>query len=622
MLNQLRQGAQGVTSKVLIGLLVLSFAVWGIGGFQGYGSGTVATVGDREVSVQEFATLYDRAQRVAAQSGRQANADQVLAQLLSAAAVDDEASRYGLGISSDRVAAEIAKTPEFQGAGGAFDRDRFTSLVTSARMDPDDYIEDVRRNLVRSQIVQAIGAGLEVPQPMVEAIYRLRNEERTVSFFVVDGQTIEPVGEPSEAELRTYFEENKAQFRAPEYRKLAILTLDPAEIADPDAVSQEAVRAEYERRKASFEQPERRRVEQIRFSSADAAEAALAEVESGKAFDAIASESGNEVIDLGLKTKAEVIDPTMAETAFAAQLNTPVAVTEDAIEPSLIRVTEIEPGKVTALAEVEPRLRQEIAERDARERINDLYDQVEDERAGGSTLEEAAAKLSLPFRSIDAVARDRRAPDGSLVADIPGGSEVVREAFESDVGIENSPIRVNGDTWVFYDVLEVIPDRDRTLDEVRDEAVQAWRQAETQNRIAALADKLFERLKAGTTLNALATEIGKSVQTVEQVKRDAQPSGLSGNAVAQAFAGPEGHVANADGAGQSRIILRVDRVVVPAFFAESDDAKSIQSQLSPALRNDLLTTYNRHLSESRAVSVNNAVYQQLTGQLSGQAPTQ
>jgi len=622
MLNQLRQGAQGLTSKVLIALLVLSFAIWGVGGFEGYGAGTLATVGDQEVTVQEFANLYDQAQRVAQQSGQRANADQVLGQLLAAAAVDDEASRYGLGISGDRVAREIAKNTAFQNAGGTFDRERFDALLVNARIDRDDYIEDVKRDLVRSQISESIGAGVEVPQPMVEAIYRLRNEERTISYFVVDGQTIEAVGAPSEAGLQAYFEDSKARFRAPEYRQLALLTLDPAALADPEAVSEEELAAEYQRRKAGFEQPERRRVEQVRFADAAAAEAALKKTEAGQSIAAIAEEAGTEVTDLGLKTKAEFIDSAVADAAFAAEMNTPVAVSEGAIEPSLIQVTEIEPGTVTPLEDVEPRLRTEIATRTAREKLSDFYDQVEDERAGGATLEEAAEKLSLPHRVVDAVSEDAATPDGGRISDIPSLQQVLREAFLSDIGIENSPIRTEGDSWVFFEVTDITPARDRTLDEVRDEVVAAWTASETESRIAQRADALLQRLEAGENLDALAAEIGKPVLTVEQVKRGAPPAGLTANAINQAFAGPEGHAANADGEGHNRIILRVDRVVVPGFFAEADDAKAIRSQLSTALENDILATFHQQLRENRKISVNNAVYQQVIGQLTGQVPLQ
>jgi peptidyl-prolyl cis-trans isomerase D len=270
---------------------------------------------------------------------------------------------------------------------------------------------------------------------------------------------------------------------------------------------------------------------------------------------------------------------------------------------------------VTSLAEVTPRLRQDLAVRAAREQAHDLYDQVEDERAGGATLEEAAAKLKLTYRVVEAVSADLKGQDGNAITDIPNGAAVVKEAFESDVGVENSPIRGTAESWVFFDVLDTIPARDRALDEVRGDAVATWTANETESRIAALADSLFARLKTGASLASLAAEIGKPVQTLEGVKRNAPPPALTENAVNQAFAGPEGHVANAEGTGNAHILLKVDKVTVPAFFADAADSKAIQQQVSQALRNDLLSTYNRQLLESRATTINNVAYRQLTGQL-------
>lgn len=613
MLDQLRQGAKGWVSKLLMALLVLSFAVWGIGGFQGYGAGTLASVGDQEVTVQEFARVYGNAQRNAQRAGQQVNPDAVLSTVLMNAAIDDAASQYGLGVSDDRVAAEIAENPTFQNADGSFDRERFVNLLANAGMNRDDFVNDVKRQLVRGQIGKSLAAGLAIPQPLVAALYRLQNEERTISFFAVDESATAPVGAPGETELRAFFDENRESFRAPEYRKLALLSLDPESIADLSAVTGEEIAAEYERRRPGLTQPERRRVEELRFDSAGTANAALARIQGGEDFAAVGQANGVEATDLGVKTKAEMLDPVIAEAAFAAALNTPVAVTEGALQPSVIRVTSIEPSTTPALEALADRIRMDLATRAARDRVQELYDEVEDARAGGDTLQEAATKLSLPYRTVDAVSVDLQAPDGSAV-DIPGGSALVKEAFDSDVGVENSPLRAGAETWVFYEVLDTTPDRDRDLDEVRADVTKAWTEKETQKRIADLADKLFERLKGGASIASLAAETGKTVQTAENVKRNGTATGLSPNAISQAFAGPEGHIANADGPGTSRILLKVDRVTAPAFFAEAADAAAIQSQLSEALQKDIFSTYNQQLLATRETSINTAAYQQLTGQ--------
>ena len=104
------------------------------------------------------------------------------------------------------------------------------------------------------------------------------------------------------------------------------------------------------------------------------------------------------------------------------------------------------------------------------------------------------------------------------------------------------------------------------------------------------------------------------MQTAEGMKRNASAPGLSANAVSQAFAGPEGHVANADGAGAARILLKVDKVTAPAFFAEAADVKNDQDAALGSAQKDIFSTYNQQLLALRSTSINNAAYQQMTGQ--------
>jgi peptidyl-prolyl cis-trans isomerase D len=315
-----------------------------------------------------------------------------------------------------------------------------------------------------------------------------------------------------------------------------------------------------------------------------------------------------------MKTQAEFLDPGVATAAFAAEPNTIVAAIEGALQPSLIRVVEVEPGSVVPLEEVAERLRDDIALRAAGERINDVYDQIEDERAGGALLEEAATNLSLPYRTIAKVSREGFGEDGAPLADLPGGEQLLAEAFESDVGLENNALRLGDGSYVFYEVLDIVPERQRTLDEVREEAVAAWKANELAARVEAKASALFERLQQGESLAAIAAEIGTTVQTVEGVKRGVGAPGLSANAVAHAFGGPEGHVANAEAdTPPARILLRVDRVIAPAFFAEAADTEAIAEQLKEAMENDVLSSFNRQLLQARDTRVNNAAFAQLTG---------
>jgi len=632
MLDSMRQAASGWTAKVLLGLLVLSFAIWGVSGqFFGYGTGTVASVGEAEVTAisfdralrQRMLALGQQLQRgVSLEQARGLGIpEQVLAELIGQAALDDQARLFNLGVSEDTLVREIAANPAFQSVGGTFDRTRFQAVLRNASTTEDAYIADLKGTIVRRQLAGAIAGDIAAPKPLTEALYRYQNETRTISYLMVGQDTIEPVGEPDEAALASYFEQNKWRFTAPEYRKLGMIAIDPKSAADPAAVTAEDVKAAYDSRISEFSKAERRKVQQIRYGDEDAARAAMGLAETGTDMVELAKANNlsERDIDLGLKTRAEIVDSAVANAAFKAPVDQIVAVYDGTLGPALIRVTQIEAGSITPLEQVEDRLRREIAEQAAQDKVLELFDAIEDERAGGSTLAEIAAKLDLTYRRVDGVAADGSAPDGTAISDLPEQQALLFDAFQSDIGVENDALRSGNDGFVFYEVLDITGDRERTLEEARADAVAAWQAEEISVRIGARAEALLERLKEGARLAAIASDIGGTVKTATDVKRSGEAKGLSANAVAQAFAGPEGHLANAEADdGPERFILRVDAVSAPAFFAESQDAEFITTQLGQALQNDILQAYSGHLLNQRKTTVNSAVYRQLTGQTQAQ----
>ena len=132
----------------------------------------------------------------------------------------------------------------------------------------------------------------------------------------------------------------------------------------------------------------------------------------------------------------------------------------------------------------------------ARTEIGDLRDKFEDERAAGSTLAEAAKKLGLKSRTIDAVDRSGRGPDGKPIADLPKTPDVVAAAFASDVGVDNDPLQLPDGGYLWYDVAGITPARDRTLDEVKDQVEARWRDDEIAKRLKAKTDDMVGKLKS------------------------------------------------------------------------------------------------------------------------------
>src|SRR6201988_406932 len=165
---------------VVMGLLIVSFAIWGIGDiFRGFGRSTVAKIGRTEISVEQFRTLYnDRLQQYSRQAGRAIGPEQarqlgldrlVIGQIVSEILMDERARVLGLALSDAEVAKQITADPAFQGLNGQFDRARFEQVIRNAGYTEARFVAEQRRQLLRRELAGTIASGLSVPRTLVEA---------------------------------------------------------------------------------------------------------------------------------------------------------------------------------------------------------------------------------------------------------------------------------------------------------------------------------------------------------------------------------------------------------------------------------------------------------------------
>jgi peptidyl-prolyl cis-trans isomerase D len=238
MLRGMRKASSNWVGKtimaVVMGVLIISFGIWGIADiFRGFGQSTVAKVGHTEISLNEFRQIYtDRLQQIGRQIGRPLTSDQarafgldrqVLQQTIAEAALDEEARRLGLGQSDEEIRRFIMNDPNFKGAAGNFDAQRFQAMIRNFGYTEQRYVAEQRKVSLRRQITGTIGAGLEPSKTMIEALSRYKNEQRAIDYIKLDASQAGTIDPPSPEALAAYFEDHKVQFRAPEYRKISFV---------------------------------------------------------------------------------------------------------------------------------------------------------------------------------------------------------------------------------------------------------------------------------------------------------------------------------------------------------------------------------------------------------------
>src|SRR3984893_5538924 len=201
MLRGMRKASSNWLGKTIMasvmGVLILSFGIWGINDiFRGFGPSTLATVGQTEISINEFRQIYtEKLQQIGRQFGRPLTPDQarafgidrqVLQQTIAEAALDEEARRLGLGQSDAETMRMIFSDPNFKSVGGTFDPARFEGVIRQLGFSEQRYINDQRKESLRRQIAGTISAGLEPPKTMIEALSRFHTEQRTIYYFKLD----------------------------------------------------------------------------------------------------------------------------------------------------------------------------------------------------------------------------------------------------------------------------------------------------------------------------------------------------------------------------------------------------------------------------------------------------
>lgn len=610
---------------VVMGVLIVSFGIWGIADiFKGFGQSTVAKIGSTEISLNEFRQIYtDRLQQISRQFGRPLTPDQarafgldrqVLQQTIAEAALDEEARRLGLGQSDDQIRQVIMNDPNFKGVGGSFDANRFQAVIRNFGYTEQRYVAEQRKVSLRRQITGTIGAGLEPPKAMIDVLTRFQNEQRAIEFVRLDAAQAGQIDAPSPETLAAYFEDHKVQFRAPEYRKISFVVVSPEDIGKWSEVSDEDAKKVFEQRKDRLGTPEKRQIQQIVFPNVTDAQAARERLVAGMSFEDLGKERGLSAsdVDLGLVTKSSLA-AAVGDAAFAlpaGEISQPI---QGGLGVAIVRVDKIEPGKEADYASLAGDIKREIATERARVKVADLRDKMEDERGGGASVIDAAQKLGLTALTIDAVDRSGRAPNGQPVANIPQGLDVVSQAFNTDVGVDNDSISFKGG-YVWYDVLAITPSRDRNLDEVRDQVEARWRQDQIATKLKAKATEMVQKLEAGGKLADEAAAIGTKVETATGFKRDDTPASVPAAVVAAAFRTAKDGVGQTPVTGGTEVIVfRVTDIVEPAVDAASDAVKKLKESLDRAQTEEQVASYVNKLETDIGTTINQAAFAQVTG---------
>ena len=224
---------------VVMGGLVVSFAIRGIGDiFRGFGVNSAVKIGGTEISIEQFRQFYtERLQQIGRQLNRPITPDQaralgidrqVLGQLVAETTLDEQAKALHLGISNAEIASRITNDPTFRGVNGAFDRDRFAQVIRDAGYSESRFVEEQRRVTLRRQIALSMAAFYRAGHGDGGG-QSISKRERAIAYLALGTAQAGEIPAPTPEALAKYFDDRKVLFREPEYRKVTLLAMSPAD---------------------------------------------------------------------------------------------------------------------------------------------------------------------------------------------------------------------------------------------------------------------------------------------------------------------------------------------------------------------------------------------------------
>lgn len=636
MLLKTRGGLESPFVKILLGLLIGAFAIWGIGpGMLSGNTQSVATIGETTVPTQQFANAVQRrAQQLQTQFGGQLSADQiiqmmqldrqVLSQMVQDAAITENARELGLRATHAQVAAELRTYEAFQTPDGSFSPQMVDQALRQAGITQKELNTDVARMITRGQLVESMIAGQDLmPRALAEELYVWQAERRRATMINLSARDITDVPEPTDEDLQTYYENNQAAYMTPERRTYNYILLTPEQFTEEVQLSEEDLRAAYHYRSDDYIQPELRAIQQVSFPSHDTAKNFIQRVQSGEDFVSIGAEMSAfaaEELTLGDNSFHDIqtdFDAATAEAVFALESGAVSEPIEGLAGWNVFKVTSITAGEEKSFEDVRASLEADLRREAAIDLMYDFLPDLEDAIAEDGVLTAAASKLNLSLATVAEIDAQGTGPDGQAKVTQQIEYTIMSEAFRLEAGMEPElkDIDPADSTKGVYlvEVTDIKSPEAQAFEAVRSKVSTAWMQERQQEKAGELAEAAKVRLEAGEDAEALADELGGVSYTAKNVARTAEgSSGLASNIRRLIFElGANQIDAERAADGDGYVVVRVDTITPGDPAANPEKVDELYAGLQNQFQDEIFVQYQSMLLNKYKPEINTPVVNQL-----------
>ena len=545
MLQAMRDKVMGVLGWIVIGLIIITFALFGLGSYiQDKSQVFAAKVNGVEITPRELQMAYQQ---------QRAQMEQMLGDAYDPALLNDKLLRQraldsligrqlvfqasqdaDMAISDQLLAAHIQSASVFQ-ENGSFSEQRYQRLLYQQGQSPASFEYDTRRGLQMEQLLNGLSKSAFVTSAEVEQAYRLQEQTRDFAYWIISAQPFEATVAITEQQIDEYYQQHAEEFVVPERVRVAYLRLSGEALADAVEVEEAELQAQYQAKKDALKTQEQRRASHILIQVAqdadqEALDAArneaqelLDQIRAGADFAELAEKHSDDTGsapqggDLGFFAKGVMV-PEFEASAFALQPGEVSDLVQTQFGFHIIKLIEVKASEVPEFDAVRAELLTELKQRGVDDLFYEKLEQLTDlSYEHPDSLDTAADALGLEIQHSDWLS----ASGGTGIGEYPKLMAVVFGEDVLEAGHNSEPVEVGANDVIVARVEEREAAQQLPLDKVRDQISEALRQQLAAQQAQAKGEELLEKLAQGASAEQIEAQDYLSSGQAEAVKRSA-----------------------------------------------------------------------------------------------------
>ena len=615
MLQTMRDNSKGVVAGILVGLLVIIFALSGAEALfsSTNTSQTVLTINGQDITETEVTrAIEQQKQQLRSRFGDSVPEDFLSSENLREPAIENlvrrtlltqAAQEAGMTVSDARLNSVITSIPAFQNLDGEFDPDRYQQSLRMLAYTPASYKRELTRDLTVNQLASGVSGTNFVTDAELQYLIELNNQTRDFSFVTFNAEKLMESIDVSEAEIEQYYQQNSERFTVPEKVAVEYIDLSVDELAAHESVDEAELRTQYEENIEDFAPSVERHAAHILLE--DPSDEKIAEVQaklnSNADFAELAAEysddlgskdSGGDLCVSGGDAFPEDFEEALAGLSVG-EVSGPV--TTDA-GTHFIKLLEESGGEPTSFAEQKEQLAEQAKRTAAEARFIELLDQLEDLSYNAESLANVAEQLNVKVAQSELFARS----GGNGISASPA---VAKAAFSEEVLTHDNAsevIELAPDRVVVVKKIAHEPSFVKPLGEVSDQIATTLREEQAANLLAEKGKSLQSRLLEGADLAQLAEAEALEVTSLEAVERGnmEQPRGVVEFAFSMAHPSADGVSVDGFGANGEYSVVVLSAVNVPQEDIPDTEKASVSQSLASLLGNADFASYQQYLEET------------------------